>query len=79
MHIQIIGVGCPQCRQMEADVKAVVTEIGVTAEISRIDDPMTIVQMGILSVPRLIVDGELVRFRYQGRRSIAKVLAKRVD
>lgn len=77
MHIQIIGVGCPQCHQMEADVKAVVTQTRMTADIGRIDDPMTIVQMGIISVPRLMVNGELVRFRYRGRRSIEEVLREK--
>lgn len=76
MHIQIIGMGCPQCRQMEADVRAVVAQTGIAAEIRHLDDPIAIVRMGILSVPQLMVNGSLVRFRYRGRRSIEEVLAK---
>ena len=75
MRIQIVGMGCPRCHQMESDVKAVVAQTGIAADIGRIDDPQTIVQMGILSVPQLMVDGELLRFRYRGRPSIADALA----
>lgn len=76
MLIQIVGMGCPKCRQMTAEVTAVVTQLGLEAEIGRIDDPQTIVQMGIFSVPQLMIDGQLVRFRYHGRKSIEEQLRK---
>ena len=52
---------------------------GIAADIGRIDDPQTIVQMGILSVPQLMVNGELLRFRYRGRQSIADALAAMIQ
>ena len=76
MLIEIVGVGCSKCHQMTADVQAVVAELGLEAEIGRIDDPQTIVEMGIFSVPRLMIDGHLVSFRYRGRRSIEEELRK---
>ncbi|MBK8904293.1 MAG: thioredoxin family protein [Anaerolineaceae bacterium] len=72
--IQIVGVGCPRCRQMTAEVKAVVAQLAIDVAIGHIDDPLTIVQMGIFSAPQLMIDGELVRFRYRGRRSIEELL-----
>ena len=79
MLIQIVGVGCSKCRQMTAEVTAVVTQLDLDAEIGRIDDPQTIVQMGIFSLPQLMIDGQLTPFRYRGRRSIEEVLAKLVQ
>lgn len=76
MLIQIVGVGCPKCRQMTAEVKTVVEELGIEAEIGRIDDPQTIVQMGIFSLPQLMIDSQLVHFRYRGRKSIEEQLRK---
>lgn len=76
MKIEIIGVGCPKCRQMTAEVTAVVEQLGLAAEIGRIDDPFTIAQMGIFTLPQLMIDGQLVRFRYHGRRSIEEQLRK---
>ena len=75
-EIQIIGVGCPKCRQMMAEVTAVVKQSGLEAEIGRIDDPQTIVEMGIITLPQLMIDGQLVRFRYRSRRSIEEQLEK---
>lgn len=76
MLIEIVGVGCSKCHQMMADVQAVVAQLDLEAEIGRIDDPQTIVEMGIFSVPRLMIDGQLVSFRYRGRRSIEEELRK---
>jgi hypothetical protein len=78
-QIQIIGMSCSKCRQMMADVQAVVAQLGLEAEVGRIDDPQTIVQMGIFSIPRLMIDGQLASFRYHVRRSIEGVLAKLVQ
>jgi small redox-active disulfide protein 2 len=74
MRIQIVGVGCWACHQMEADVKAVVSEHGLEATIERVDDPLEIVRAGIISVPRLLVDGRMPPFRYRGRRSLESIL-----
>jgi small redox-active disulfide protein 2 len=76
MLIQIIGVGCAKCRQMTAEVTAVVNQLGLEAEIGRIDDPQTIVQMGVFTLPQLMIDGQLVHFRYRGRKSIEEQLRK---
>jgi len=76
MLIQIIGIGCAKCRQMTAEVTAVVNQLGLRAEIGRIDDPQTIVEMGVFTLPQLMIDGHLVRFRYRGRRSIEEQLRK---
>ncbi len=75
-QIQIVGVGCPKCHQMTAEVKAVVAQLGIDVAIGRIDDPLTIVQMGIFTLPQLMIDGELVRFRYRGRRSLEALFTK---
>jgi hypothetical protein len=59
---------------MTVDVERIVDQMGLEAEIGRIDDAQTIVQMGIISVPQLVIDGQLINFRYRGRRSIEEVL-----
>jgi hypothetical protein len=62
---------------MTAEVTAVVEQLGIGAEIGRIDDPVTIVQMGIFTLPQLMIDGQIVPFRYRGRRSIEELLTHR--
>jgi hypothetical protein len=43
----------------------------------RIDDPLAVAQMGIFTLLQLMIDSQLVQFRYRGRRSIEELLAKR--
>jgi hypothetical protein len=62
---------------MTAEVTAVVEQLGIGAEIGRIDDPVTIIQMGIFTLPQLMIDGQIVPFRYRGRRSIEELLTHR--
>jgi small redox-active disulfide protein 2 len=77
MLVQIVGVGCPKCRQMTAEVTAVLAQLGLDAEIGQINDPQTIVQMGIFTLPQLMIDGQLLSFRYRGRRSIEEKLREK--
>ncbi|MBX3055605.1 MAG: thioredoxin family protein [Anaerolineae bacterium] len=76
MLIQIVGFGCPKCRQMTADVTAVAGQLNLDAEIGHIDDPYTIIQMGIFALPQLVIDGQLAQFHYHGRKSIEEQLRK---
>lgn len=71
---KILILPAADCRQMTADAEKIVAQLGLAAEIGRIDDPQTIVQMGIISIPQLMIDGQLINFRYRGHRSIGEVL-----
>lgn len=76
MLVQIIGMGCPNCRRLEGDVRAIIAEWKVDVAIERINDPQRIVAMGILSLPQLAVDGEIVSRGYRDRRRVEAALRK---
>ncbi len=59
MKIQILGAGCPKCRQTEANAKEAVKNLGVTAEIDKVTDINQIVEFGVTATPALAVDGEV--------------------
>jgi len=59
MKIQILGAGCPKCRQTEANAKEAVKNLGVTAEIDKVTDMNQIVEFGVTATPALAVDGEV--------------------
>jgi small redox-active disulfide protein 2 len=59
MKIQILGAGCPKCRQTEANAKEAVKSLGVTAEIDKVTDINQIVEFGVTATPALAVDGEV--------------------
>ena len=66
MKIQILGTGCPKCRQLEANAREAVAAKGVEAEIEKVTDIDQIMEMGVMITPALVIDGEV--------RSVGKVL-----
>ena len=66
MKIQILGTGCPKCKQLEANARAAVASKGVEADIEKVTDIDQIMEMGVMMTPALVIDGEV--------RSVGKVL-----
>ena len=59
MKIQILGMGCPKCRQLEANVKKALEETGKKAEIEKVTDINKIIEAGVMATPALAIDGEV--------------------
>ena len=57
MKIQILGTGCPKCKMLMANAELAVQELGIQAEISKVDKIQDIVKMGVMMTPALVVDG----------------------
>ena len=60
MVIKVIGTGCEKCSQLYQNVQQAVTELGMDAEIRKVEDLMDIVQLGVMSAPSMMIDGKLV-------------------
>ncbi|MFO7945225.1 MAG: thioredoxin family protein [Armatimonadota bacterium] len=60
MKIQILGTGCAKCKKLLSAVETAVGDLGVDAEIEKVEDIKDIAQMGVMSTPALAVDGEVV-------------------
>ncbi|MEO9482452.1 MAG: thioredoxin family protein [Ekhidna sp.] len=54
--IKILGMGCPKCKQTEAVVQKVIKELGIDAEVIKVEDIEQIMQYNILSTPALVID-----------------------
>ena len=57
MKVQILGTGCPKCRTLTANAEAAIQELGLDAEIEKVDQIRDIVRMGVMASPALAVDG----------------------
>jgi small redox-active disulfide protein 2 len=60
MKILILGVGCPKCKTLMANVEEAVKELNLQAEIEKVTEIQEIVTYGVLSTPGLVVDGTVV-------------------
>jgi small redox-active disulfide protein 2 len=74
MRVQIVGAGCPACRNLEKDVRAWLKQQQVEAQIERVDDLVEIMQLGLLVLPGLLIDGKLVLTGYPPRSRLDKTL-----
>lgn len=59
MKIQILGTGCPKCKQLMANVEQAVKQAGIDAEIEKVDNIAEIMKFGIMTTPGLAIDGEV--------------------
>ena len=59
MDIKILGPGCQRCQQTENNVKEVVTEIGIDAQIEKVTDAMEIAGYGVFGTPAVLVNGDV--------------------
>ena len=59
MKIQILGTGCPKCKQLETNARAAVSSLGVSAEVEKVTDLDDIMNMGVMVTPALAVDGNV--------------------
>jgi small redox-active disulfide protein 2 len=57
--IQILGAGCPKCRQLAENAEAAARGLGIEFEIAKITDIHDIVSFGVMMTPGLVIDGEV--------------------
>ena len=57
--IQILGTGCPKCRETTKRAEQAARELGIDAQVVKVEDIQKITDSGVLVTPALSVDGEL--------------------
>lgn len=57
--IQVLGTGCKKCVSLKANVEIALKELGVEADVQKIEDINEIVQFGVMSTPALAIDGKV--------------------
>jgi small redox-active disulfide protein 2 len=57
MKIEILGVGCPKCKQLTANAETAVKELNIQAEIGKITDIAKMTAYGVMMTPALVING----------------------
>jgi small redox-active disulfide protein 2 len=55
--IEILGIGCMRCAEITERAKQAVNELGIDAEVIKVQDMEAIADYGVLTLPALVVDG----------------------
>ncbi|MFW5753478.1 MAG: thioredoxin family protein [Marinilabiliaceae bacterium] len=77
MDIKVLGTGCPKCKTLEKLTRDAVEELGIEANISKVEDIMDIMQYNVAKTPALVVDGEvMVKGSLPSYDALKKILGK---
>jgi small redox-active disulfide protein 2 len=60
LRIEILGAGCKKCQQLEANARQAVVMRNLTAGVVQITDMMQIAYRGVMAMPALVVNDEVV-------------------
>jgi small redox-active disulfide protein 2 len=60
MEIEILGTGCANCRSLEERTREVLERTGTDATVEKVEEMADIVSYGVMGLPALVVDGEVV-------------------
>ena len=59
MTIEILGEGCSKCKGMKENVLQTINDLELHIEISVAMDPERIAGLEVLSLPQLVIDGQI--------------------
>lgn len=60
MKMQILGTGCPKCKQLTEHAQRAVKELGIDCEVEKVTEMDRILSFGIMMTPGLALDGVVV-------------------
>lgn len=77
MILKILGTGCTNCKKLEANVREAVKEMGLDAEVTKVENIKDIMSYGVMGTPALVKD-EKVMFagRVPNVQAIKKYIAE---
>jgi small redox-active disulfide protein 2 len=59
LTIKILGPGCARCERLASEIRSVLADLQLAADVEHVRDPMAIAQYGLLATPTLIIDGKV--------------------
>ena len=77
MEIKILGTGCAKCKSLEKATREVAEEMKLDADITKVEDIMEIMSLGVMTTPALVVDGVVkVKGRVPDKNELKQLLTK---
>lgn len=77
MEIKVLGTGCQKCKVLETQVRDLISELNLEANVTKIEDIMEIMKYGVAATPALIIDEKVViKGRIPSRDEIISYLTK---
>ena len=59
-HIKVLGAGCKSCHELHENVKKAVADMNLDAEVEYITDMEKVMSYGVMSIPAIVVNEQVV-------------------
>ena len=59
MEIKVLGTGCAKCGKVYENVKKAIEELGIDAELEKVEDIDKIISFGVFMTPAVVINGEI--------------------
>ncbi|WP_346936949.1 thioredoxin family protein [Clostridium sp.] len=58
MEIKVLGEGCSKCTKLYDNTLAALKELGIDADITKVESLVDIISLGVMTTPTLMVNGK---------------------
>ena len=80
MNIKILGTGCSRCKALEQITRNAVSEMGISADIEKVEDIVKIMHYGVMHTPALVIDEKIaLSGRVPSLREVKEVITKNLQ
>lgn len=62
MEIKILGSGCANCKKLYENTKDAVEGLGVTAQLTKVEDFKEIMKYGVMRTPAIVINEKVKAF-----------------
>lgn len=76
MKIQVLGSGCPTCKNLYELTQTAVKELGIDAEVDYSTDISKIIELGVMESPVITINGKLAMAGSSNLEKIKEVIQK---
>jgi len=76
MKIQVLGSGCPTCKNLYELTKTAVSELEVDAEVEYSTDISKIIELGVMESPVMTIDGKIAMLGSGSLEKIKEIIKK---
>lgn len=78
MKILVLGSGCATCKKLHQSVIKVVKDEKIDAEVEYSDDVTRIVELGLMSSPVLVIDGNPVELKSNSEADLKELICGKI-
>ena len=62
MIIKVLGTGCARCKTLKKSTLLAIEEMGINAEVEKVEDIVKIMAYGVMRTPALVIDEKVVMY-----------------